>query len=70
MFKVNSIVKIYPTSNETKNDEFQIKTGPRLELPVLRMDKGVIADHADFSSMTKIKTFMNISLEYTVKVCL
>ena len=51
ILKVNSIVKIHPTSNETKNDEFQIRTGPRLELPILQMNKGVITDHADFSSM-------------------
>ena len=55
MLKVKYIVKIHPTSNETKKDEFQIKTSSRLELPVLRMGKGVIIDHVDFSSMIKIK---------------
>ena len=60
MFKVDNIVKIHPISNETKLDEFQIKTVPRLELPVLRIDKGVITDHVDFSSMKKNKKIMNI----------
>ena len=70
ILKVNSIVKIHPTSNETKKDEFQIKTGPRLESPVLRMGKDVIIDHVDFSSMMKGKGLMKISLECTVNVCL
>ena len=44
-------------SNETKLDKFQIKTVPRLELPVLRTGKGVITDHVDVSSMKKKKDF-------------
>ena len=48
MFKVKSIVEIHPTSNETRGDEFQIKTVPKLELPVLRIGNGVITDHIDF----------------------
>ena len=51
MFKVNSIMIIHDTSNVTNSDEFQIKTVPRLELPLLRIGKGVITDHVDFSSM-------------------
>ena len=35
IFKVNSIVKIHPTSQKNKLDEFQIKTASRLELPML-----------------------------------
>ena len=69
IFKVNSIVKIHPTSQETKLDEFQIKTVPRLELPMLRMGKFVITDQVGFS-LTKKKQFMSISLECTVNVCL
>ena len=57
MLKVNSIVKMHPISNETKLDEFQIKTVPRLKLPVLRMVKGVITNHVDVSSMKKNKDF-------------
>ena len=53
IFKVKSIVTIYPTSNVTRLDEFQIKTVPRLALPVLRIGKGVITDHVEFS-LTKI----------------
>ena len=37
--------------NVTNSDEFQIKTVPRLELPLLRIGKGVITDYVDFSSM-------------------
>ena len=53
MFKVKSIVEIHPTSNETRLDEFQIKTVPRLELPVLRIGNGVITDHIDVSLTLK-----------------
>ena len=51
MDTANSIVTIHATSNVTRPDEFQIKTVPRLELPLLRIGKGVITDHIDFSSM-------------------
>ena len=68
MFKVNSIVTTHATSNVTNLDEFQIKTVPRLELPLLRICKGVITDHVDFSSMKMNKNFINRSLECTVKV--
>ena len=57
MFKVKSIVKIHPTSNETRLDEFQMKTVPRLELPVLRIGNGVITDNLDFSLMLKNSDF-------------
>ena len=53
MFKVNSIVTIHATYNVTRPDEFQIKTVPRLEFPLLRIGKGIITDHVD-SSSTKI----------------
>ena len=48
MGKSDSIVTIHPTTNETKDDEFQIKTAPRADLPLLRIGKGVITDHIDF----------------------
>ena len=44
---------IHATYNVTRLYEFQIKTVPILELPLLRIGKGVITDHVDFSS-TKI----------------
>ena len=53
MFKVNNIVTIHATSNVTRMNEFQIKTVKRLGLPLLRIGKGVITDHDDFS-LTKI----------------
>ena len=49
MLKVHSIVKIHPTTNVTKKDEFQIKTDERLKLPHLRQGKVAITDHVDFS---------------------
>ena len=55
MAKTNSIVTIHPTTNSTKEDEFQIKTAPRLDLPLLRIDKGVITDHIDFLLMNNKK---------------
>ena len=55
MNKANSIVTIHSTYNVTKPDEFQIKTVPRLELPLLRIGKGVITDHIIFSSMKNNK---------------
>ena len=55
MVKSNSIVTIHPTTNLTKEDEFQIKTAPRLDLPLLRIGKGVITDHIDFSLMKNKK---------------
>ena len=55
MDKANSIVTIHSTSNVTKPDKFQIKTVPRLYLPLLRIGKGVITDHIDFSSMNNNK---------------
>ena len=57
MFKVNSIVTVHATSNVTRLDEFQIKIVPRLGLPLLRIGKGVIADHVDFSLMKINKEF-------------
>ena len=50
---------IHATTNVTKVDEFQIKTAPRLELPLLRMGKGVITDHIDFSLMNNNKEYYN-----------
>ena len=49
MLKVHSIVKIHPTTNVTKKDEFQIKTDERLKLPHLRQGKVAITGHVDFS---------------------
>ena len=49
MDKANSIVIIHATYNVTSPDEFQIKIVPRLELPLLRIGKGVITDHIDVS---------------------
>jgi len=57
IFKVKSIVTIRPTSNETRLDEFQIKSVLRLELPVLRIGKGVITEHVDFSLTMKNSDF-------------
>ena len=48
---------IHPTTNLTKDDEFQIKTAPRLDLPLLRIGKGVITDHIDFSFMNNEKEY-------------
>ena len=62
MFNVKIIVTIHPTSNETRLDEFQIKTVPRLELSVLRIEKGVITDYVDFPYQRKLKIFTNIGL--------
>ena len=70
MFKEKSIVELHPTSNKTRGDEFQIKTVPKLELPVLRIGNGIITDHIDFSLTLKNNDFMNISLQCTVNVCL
>ena len=57
MFKVISIVAIHTTSNVTRLDEFQIKTVPSLKLPLLRIGKGVITDHIDFSSVMNNKEY-------------
>ena len=57
MDKANSIVTIHATTNETKDDEFQIKTVLRLELPLLRIGKGRITDHIDFSLMLNDKEY-------------
>ena len=57
MDKTNSIVTIHATTNSTKEDEFQIKTAPRLELPLLRIGKGVITDHIDFSFINNDKEY-------------
>ena len=57
MAKSDSIVTIHPTTNPTKDDEFQIKTAPRLDLPLLRIGKGVITDHIDFSFINNDKEY-------------
>ena len=57
MDTADSIVSIHATTNETKLDEFQIKTAPRLDLPLLRIGKGVITDHIDFSFINNEKEY-------------
>ena len=51
MSNINSIVKIHPTSNVTKKDEFQIKKDPILKLPKFQMGKFIIKEHVDVSLM-------------------
>ena len=53
MDKANSNVTIHATSNVARLDEFQIKTVPRLELPLLRICKGVITNHIFFLNEDK-----------------
>ena len=55
MAKSHTIVTTHPTTNLTMEDEFQIKTAPRLDLPLFRIGKGVITDHIDFSLMNDKK---------------
>ena len=57
MDTADSIVTIHATTNPTKEDEFQIKIAPRLESPLLRIGKGVITDHIDFSLMNSKKEY-------------
>ena len=57
MDTADSIVSIHATTNETKLDEFQIKTTPRLGSPLLLIGKGAITDHIDFLSMNNNKEY-------------
>ena len=57
MDTVDSIVSIHARTNETKLDEFQIKTFSILCLPLLWIGKGVITDHIDFSSVNNNKEY-------------
>ena len=50
-------MEFHPTSNETRLNEFQIKTVLRLELPVLRIGSSVITDRIDFSLTLKNNDF-------------